>query len=202
MDKTLVIIPTYNESENLPPLVHEIRRTTNFHILVVDDNSPDGTGRIAKELAEKLGQITVIERKGERGYGRACLVGFKYGLRQNFEYLIQMDADLSHNPKSLPEIFKKMSQSDIVIGSRYIEGGKIVVNWGFLRKLLSRGGNRFARLMLSLPVRDCTNGYRGYRREVIQNLNLDKIKSNGYSFLIEVLYESHKKGYLLAEVPT
>lgn len=202
MKKYLVVIPTYNEEQNISKLISKIKDIDeNLHVLVVDDNSPDGTAQRVQELAKKLPNLNLICRKNERGYGRACQEGFDYGLRQKFDYLLSMDADLSHNPEAIPQLLEKAERFDIVVGSRYIEGGQIVASWSWWRRLVSRSGNRIARFALGLPVKDCTSGYRCYRKEVLENIKLEEIESEGYSFLIELLYQAYNKGYQISEVP-
>ncbi len=199
--KTAVIVPTYNESDNITPLVTEIRNTgVAHHIIVVDDNSPDGTGQLADELARRWPEVSVIHRPGKMGLGTAYIAGFKRALSLGAERIVTMDADFSHHPRYLPDLVAKSAVDDLVIGSRYVDGGGTLY-CGFDRKFLSRGANTFARLALGLQARDCTAGFRCYHRQVLESIDLDSIFSNGYSFLIELLYKCQRRGYRIGEVP-
>lgn len=200
--KTTVIIPTYNERENLADLVDQILNLDiGAHIIVVDDNSPDGTGKLADELAAANARLQVIHRPDKLGLGTAHIVGFKQALAEGADRVITMDADFSHNPRYIPALVALTERYQVGIGSRYVRGGGVSANWGIHRKFLSWGANHFARLMLSLKARDCTAGFRCYRREVLQNVDLDHIFSNGYSFLLEMLYKCQLLGYTLGETP-
>jgi len=199
--RTTIVIPTYNESENIEALIEEILALPiSVHIIVVDDNSPDGTGEIADRLARRHQRVEVIHRPGKLGLGTAYIAGFKRALALGAELIVTMDADFSHQPAYLPQLVAKSEKSGLVIGSRYVEGGGIRY-WSPVRRLLSWGGNTLARLVLGLWARDCTAGFRCYRREVLESIDLDSIFSDGYSFLIEVLYRCQRKGHRIAEVP-
>jgi dolichol-phosphate mannosyltransferase len=184
--KTLIIIPTYNELDNLRPLVKEILvYAPEANILIVDDNSPDGTGTLADEMRTAHAQVDVLHRSGKLGLGTAYIAGFKYALAQGYDAAFEMDADFSHDPRYLPDFLRAIEHADVVIGSRYIPGGD-TPNWSIIRRLISGGGNIFAHFMLGLPVRDCTAGFRLYRREALASLDLDTIQSQGYAFQIEM----------------
>lgn len=202
MVKTIVVLPTYNEAENLPQMVREIFSLgiEGLEVIVVDDNSPDGTGEIAEELASRHpDRLWVIHRQGKLGLGSACLRGFEEALARGADYVVEMDSDFSHSPSYLPLFLEKMNSCHLVIGSRYMEGGRLDERWSIWRRLLSRGGNLYARLVTGLSVRDTTSGFRCYRREVLENL--PPIGSNGYAFQIEMAYLCQKKGYHLCELP-
>lgn len=198
---TLVVIPTYNERENIAALAGQIT-ASNPHcdVLVIDDDSPDGTGTIVRTLAERNGQIHLLSRSGKLGLGTAYCAGFAYALQHNFEYIVTMDADFSHDPARLDALVSASRQCDVVIGSRYTAGGQIE-NWPWLRQQLSLNANRLARLAIGVDVKDWTSGYRCYRRHVLEKLPIDAIHSNGYSFLVEVLAMCLALGYQVAEVP-
>jgi len=202
MSSICVIIPTYNERENLPRVAAAVLRRLPPHgkIIVVDDNSPDGTGRIADELAAADRRVQVIHRPVKAGLGSAYRAGFAKALADDAELIVTMDSDLSHDPDALPAILAKAGDADLVIGSRYCSGGKIV-NWSPWRRLLSRTANLVARLALGLKPHDSTSGFRCYRRAVLEGIPLDGIKSEGYSFLEEVLFRSQRAGFRAAEVP-
>ncbi len=200
--KTTVIIPTYNERENLADLVDQILDLDiGAHVIVVDDNSPDGTGERADELAARDRRVRVIHRPDKLGLGTAYVAGFKQALAEGADQVVTMDADFSHNPRYIPPLVSLMGWYDLGIGSRYVPGGGVTADWGIHRKFLSWGANHFARLMLGLRARDCTAGFRCYRREVLQSIELDHIFSNGYSFLIEMLYKCQWMGYSVGETP-
>ncbi len=199
--KALVIIPTYNERENLEKIVSEVlRQDSRLHVLIVDDNSPDGTGQIADKLAQSNGKILVLHRQKKAGLGQAYVAGFKFALQKDFDCIFEMDADFSHDPKYLPDFLKSIEKADLVLGSRYISGVN-VVNWPMSRLLLSYFANIYARWVTGLPVRDSTGGFKCYRRIVLEKIDLDKIKSEGYSFQIETSYRAWKKGFKLREIP-
>jgi dolichol-phosphate mannosyltransferase len=195
----LIVIPTYNEAENLEPLVSAIlTRHCEFDILVVDDNSPDGTGEIADRLAAELPAVHVIHRSGKMGLGTAYVAGFKWALAQDYEYVLEMDCDFSHHPRYLPQFLKEITSADLVIGSRYVkEGG--TQNWGVLRKLISGGGNTFARLMLGLKTRDCTGGFRCYRRATLQKVPWEEMQLKGYAFQVGSVYYVERLGGRVSE---
>lgn len=200
--KTTVIVPTYNERENLPDLAHQILNLNiGAHVIVVDDNSPDGTGELADELAARNGRVQVIHRAGKLGLGTAYIAGFKKALAEGADRIVTMDADLSHNPRYIPALVSLTEHHHLGIGSRYAPGGGVTADWGMHRKFLSWGANHFARLMLGLKARDCTAGFRCYRREVLESIDLDRIFSNGYSFLLEMLYKCQRMGYSVGETP-
>jgi dolichol-phosphate mannosyltransferase len=197
----LVVVPTYNEITNLPLLVAGLMEQPNLRLLVVDDQSPDGTGDLADRLAsEHAGRIRVLHRTGHRGLGRSYVDGLKEALREPVDVVCQMDADLSHDPVQIPALIAASDQHDVVIGSRYVPGGTIV-NWPLRRRLLSRFANLYVRAVTRLVVRDCTSGYRCWRREALASLPLDRLTSDGYAFLVEMLYAAARRGCRLTEVP-
>lgn len=194
---SVIIIPTYNEAQNIQRLISAIRDVWNaLSIVIVDDGSPDGTA----DLAAAADGVHVIRRAGKQGLGTAYVAGFRYALEQGFQRIGGMDADFSHDPLVLPALFALLDRHDVGIGSRYIPGGG-TRNWGIHRRLLSRSANAFARLMLGFSAHDVTSGYRCYRREVLQHLDLDALASHGYSFLVELLYRCVQAGYSVAETP-
>ena len=199
--KICVIVPTYNEKENITDLVQQILALPlNAHVIIVDDNSPDGTGMVADALAEAYDSVHVIHRAGKLGLGTAYIAGFKKGLAEGAERLITMDADFSHNPSYIPQLVDLANYYHITIGSRYIPQGG-VVNWGIQRRFLSWGANAFARTVLGLKSSDCTAGFRCYHREVLLNIELDQIFSNGYSFLVEMIFKCQRLGFTVGEIP-
>jgi dolichol-phosphate mannosyltransferase len=200
--RCLIVVPTYNERENLAPLVAAVLDQGDmFDVLVVDDNSPDGTGDIADELASKNSRVHVLHRADRLGLGTAYLAGFRHGLAAGYDYLFEMDADFSHDPSYLPHFLRTMEQGyDIVIGSRNIRGGG-VVNWPLSRRLLSRGGSLYAGIILGLSVTDATGGFKCFKRSVLEALNLDAVRSNGYAFQIEMNYRCQQLGFRIGEVP-
>lgn len=202
--KITFTIPTYNEAENLPKLVSAFFGLSNpeLNLLIVDDNSPDGTGKLADDLCEQWkGRMDVIHRPGKMGLGTAYITGFKYAVQQGAQALGQMDADFSHPVEKIPEMVAAISAYDLVLGSRYVRGGSLDENWPLWRKGLSAFGNFYARTILGLPMRDCTGGFRLYRREVINRLPLDRIRSNGYIFQVEMAYLVNKLGFSVHEIP-
>ena len=201
LGRILVIIPTYNEAENIGMIVDRVRRSVpEAHILIADDNSPDGTGRLADELAATDGQIHVLHRLGKEGLGAAYLAGFAWGIDAGYDVLVEMDADGSHQPEALPKLLDALSDADLVLGSRWVEGGQ-VVNWPKSRELLSRGGNLWTRLALGIPLRDATGGYRVFRRDTLLGLGLDNVASAGYCFQVDLAWRALKAGYRVVEVP-
>jgi dolichol-phosphate mannosyltransferase len=201
LGRILVIIPTYNEAENIGMIVDRVRRSVpEAHILVTDDNSPDGTGRLADELAATDGQIDVLHRLGKEGLGAAYLAGFGWGIEAGYDVLVEMDADGSHQPEELPKLLDALSEADLVLGSRWVQGGQ-VVNWPKSRELLSRGGNLWTRLALGIPLRDATGGYRVFRRNALLGLGLDNVASAGYCFQVDLAWRGLKAGYRVVEVP-
>ena len=202
-----IVIPTYNEKENLPALIENIfhvfeKNTLDCSVIVVDDNSPDGTGHIADQLAEKDNRVQVIHRKKKMGIGTAHIEGFRHALKHNNSDLIfSMDSDHSHDPKYLPNFIEMHENGcDVVVGSRYVEGGG-VENWGLYRKAISKGANLLASTLLRVKVHDMTTGYRCYDRKVLEKLDLDSIRSNGYSFLEEILFYCNKEDFSIGETP-
>jgi len=199
-----VIIPTYNEAENLPNLFSALFSLPldGLKLLVVDDNSPDGTGRVADELAQKYaGRVSVYHRSGKLGLRTAYLEGFKMAIADGAQAVGQMDADFSHDPARLVDMAAALEQADVVLGSRYVAGGSLDDNWPIWRKWLSAFGNFYARTILSLPLRDITTGFRLWRRETIMGMPLERIQSNGYIFLVEMAYMAHSLEYKFAQVP-
>jgi len=199
--KILVIIPTYNEQENIEKLIRIVlKQDEMIEILVVDDNSPDGTALLVSNLMEKNDRIHLIKRSGKLGLGSAYICGFKYALEHDYDIIFEMDADFSHHPKYIRRFLKTVESSDLVIGSRYINGVN-VINWPLMRLILSTGASLYTRLITGLPLKDPTSGFKCFRREVLETLNLDKIDSDGYSFQIEVNYKAWKKGLKVTEIP-
>lgn len=198
----VVVIPTYNERENLPIVCQKVMEATggSVHLLIVDDNSPDGTGALADELAQQHPQIHVLHRQRKEGLGRAYVAGFQKALEMGYRLVAQMDADLSHDPADLPRLLQAVEQSDLVIGSRYVAGGD-VSNWSPPRYWLSFFANQYVRLITRLPLRDATGGYRCWKREVIETIHLDNIRSDGYAFQIEMAYRAHRLGFRIQEIP-
>lgn len=200
-EKILVIIPTYNEIENIENIVSTtLQVQPGIHILVIDDNSPDGTAEKVKTLQKTNPQIFMIQRPGKLGLGTAYVAGFKFALENGYKYIFEMDADFSHDPKEIPNFLKAMEDSDLVVGSRYIKGVN-VVNWPLSRLLLSYFANRYTRFITGLPMCDSTGGYKCFRREVLESINLDKIHSGGYSFQIEMNFKAWKNGFRIKEIP-
>jgi dolichol-phosphate mannosyltransferase len=198
--KVLVVVPTYNERENLERAVLGIRRCS-YDVLIVDDGSPDGTGELARQLGEKDGGVLLEERPGKLGLGSAYVDGFRYGLEHGYDLFVEMDADGSHRPEHLGHIVRTAAANGgLAIGSRYVEGGSIV-GWGWHRRLLSWGANLYCRTVLGLRVRDCTAGYRCYTRALLSAIELDRVFSQGYSFQVEMLYRCVKLGFPVTEVP-
>jgi dolichol-phosphate mannosyltransferase len=199
--KTLIIIPTYNEYDNMRPLLEQIfTYAPASDVLIVDDNSPDGTGKLADEMAAQNPQVHVMHRAGKLGLGTAYIAGFKYAVEHQYDAAFEMDADFSHDPRYLPDFLKAIESADLVIGSRYVTGGG-TPNWSLLRRFISGGGNIFARVMLCIPVHDCTAGYRCYRRQVLESIGLDSIESQGYAFQVELAYRVYKRGFKIVETP-
>ncbi|RME13798.1 MAG: polyprenol monophosphomannose synthase [Ardenticatenia bacterium] len=199
--QTAIIIPTYNERENVPQLVEEIARLAlGADVIIVDDNSPDGTGAVADALRETYGWVHVLHRAGKLGLGTAYKDGMRYALARGAERIITMDADFSHHPRYLPDMLAASERYDVVIGSRYVPGGG-TANWPLSRVLLSWTANMVARLVLGLQAHDCTAGFRCYRRHVLTALDLERIRSNGYSFLVEMLFYCQQAGWRIGEVP-
>jgi len=202
--KCTVVIPTYNEAENLPKLTTALFSLPieNLHLLIIDDNSPDGTGRIAESLAtENPGRILVFHRSGKLGLGSAYIEGFHLAMERGADAIGQMDADFSHSPNKLLDLITALENCDVALGSRYVEGGSLDEQWPLWRKGLSAFGNLYARVILGLPVLDVTGGYRVWRRETLRSMPLNRVRSNGYAFQIEMTYIAHKLGHKFNEVP-
>ena len=200
MNKTIVIIPTYNESENIADIINAINSVANVDILIVDDNSPDKTYEIVQNLQKELKNLHLIIREKKEGLGRAYVSGFKFAIDNQYEYIMQMDADFSHDPKHLPEFLSEIKNQDLVIGSRYITG-ITVVNWSLERILLSYGAGKYVRFITKMPIMDPTGGFKCIRVEKLKALNLDKIKACGYSFQIEITHKLWKRGARIKEIP-
>jgi dolichol-phosphate mannosyltransferase len=200
--KNLIILPTYNEIENIRPIVEQIIAQGPFDVLVVDDNSPDGTGALADRLAaEHPSRVFVLHRAGKEGLGRAYCAGFEWGLSRPYEVLFEMDADFSHDPSHLGQFMQKIQGgADMVLGSRNIKGGG-TRNWSLLRQVISKGGSLYAQAILWLPYRDLTSGFKAFRREVLEAIDFNSIESNGYSFQIEMTYRAHQLGFKIEETP-
>jgi len=200
-----VILPTYNERENLERFVERLlsvfdANSLDGRIIVVDDGSPDGTGQIADSLAARLDNLSVIHRAEKQGIGPAYVAGFKQALTTDTEFIMEMDCDFSHDPANIPAFLEAIKQADLVLGSRYVPGGR-VENWGLLRRLISRWGGLYARLVLGIPVNDLTGGNKCFRREVLEALDLDAVSSQGYGFQIEMTYRAVRKGFRVKEIP-
>lgn len=202
--RALVVLPTYNEIGNLAPLVEAITdQGEMFNVLIIDDGSPDGTGLLAEHLKTVYpGRVEVIHRQGKLGLATAYLTGFRYGIQKGYDYLFEMDADFSHNPKYLPDFITtmKMRGADVVLGSRYVAGGG-VVNWPWHRKLISIGGSRYARSLLGIGIRDLTGGFKCFRADVLRAIALDEVASTGYGFQIEMTYRAIQHGFKVVEIP-
>jgi dolichol-phosphate mannosyltransferase len=202
VQRALVIIPTYNERENLPRLVPSVlAQDDRLEILIVDDGSPDGTGQVADEIARESSRVHVLHRPGKLGLGTAYLTGFKWGLERDYDAFFEMDADFSHDPAHLPAFIEAIEHSDVVLGSRYLHGRVTVVNWPIGRLLLSYFANAYARWITGLPVADATGGFKCFRRDVLASIALDRVESNGYAFQIEMSFRAWKKGFRLGEIP-
>ena len=201
-ERFLVVLPTYNESQNLSQIVPVIlSQDDRLEVLVVDDNSPDGTGKIADVLAGGIARVHVLHRASKEGLGRAYLAGFAWGLARGFDALFEMDADFSHDPRFLKDLIEALEAGgDLALGSRY-KNGVNVINWPMSRLVLSSGANLYARLVTGLPLTDSTGGFKAFRRKVLEAIPFDRVRSNGYSFQIEMSYRAWKKGFRLVEVP-
>lgn len=208
--KFLLVIPTYNEIQNLRGLLDLVFEVVDnkaslygvekFGVLIVDDNSPDGTGDLAEELAKNNSRISVLHRQEKSGLGKAYVAGFTWGMNNGFDTFCEMDADFSHNPQYLPDFWRLLKDNDVVVGSRYIKGGA-VKDWGPFRKLISRGGSIYARTLLNIPIRDMTGGYNAWKIKVLEAVNLTSLLSEGYAFQIELKYRAWKKGFKIIETP-
>jgi dolichol-phosphate mannosyltransferase len=201
-EKALVIIPTYNERENLPKIIPAaLDQDPRIEVLVVDDNSPDGTGAMADEMAAANPRIHVLHRAGKLGLGTAYIAGFRYALEHGYQYALEMDADFSHDPRHLPIFLAAAQDADLVIGSRYLEGRVTIVNWPMTRLMLSYCANMYTRWITGLRLWDATGGYKCYRRSVLEGVDLSKVHSNGYSFQIEMSFRAWKRKFRLKEIP-
>ncbi|HEX5688786.1 MAG TPA: polyprenol monophosphomannose synthase, partial [Roseiflexaceae bacterium] len=198
----LVVVPTYNEAPNIERLIAEIlSQGPQFDVLVVDDNSPDGTADLVAALMQQTPRVQLLRRAGKLGLGTAYVAGFQEGLRQGYFYLCEMDADFSHQPRYLPVLLAVAERAaDVALGSRNVPGGR-VENWSWVRKLISKGGSLYARTILAMPVRDCTGGYKCFRAEVLRRVDLDTIRSNGYAFQVEMNFRCHQAGFRIHELP-
>lgn len=201
MEKALIIIPTYNEIENVRAIAAAVIAVCpDLHILFVDDNSPDGTGKVANELAGGDSRVHTLHQQDKRGLGRAYLAGFKWALSRDYTHVFEMDADFSHNPSDIPKFITAAKNADLVLGSRYINGIRII-NWPLSRLILSQGAGTYVRFITGMPFSDPTGGYKCFRREVLEAIDMENIKSNGYSFQIEMTYTAWKLGFRVVEVP-
>jgi dolichol-phosphate mannosyltransferase len=199
--KILIIIPTYNELENLPKLLPEVlSKDDGINVLIVDDNSPDGTAAFVENEMKTNNRIHLIKRQSKQGLGTAYIAGFKYALQNKYDLVFEMDADFSHDPKEIPRFLEEIKSSDLVLGSRYINGVN-VINWPMSRLLLSWFANRYTRVITGMPVKDSTGGFKCFRREVLEAIDLDRVKSNGYAFQIEMNFKVWKKGFRIKEIP-
>ncbi len=199
--KTLVISPTYNEKKNIKALVEQVLNLNpDYHLLIIDDNSPDGTANAVKELQTKYTNLHLEERPGKAGLGTAYIYGFKWALERNYEAVVQMDADLSHDPGDVPRLVKQLEAHDLVIGSRYIHGVS-VVNWPIRRLILSYGANLYSSIVTGMPLKDSTGGFKAWRREVLETVQLDQVRSQGYSFQIEMNFRTWRRGFTIIEEP-
>jgi dolichol-phosphate mannosyltransferase len=201
-ERGVVIVPTYNERANIARIVEEIlAQDARLDVLVVDDNSPDGTGQIADELAAATPRVQVLHRPGKQGLGKAYLAGFQWALAREYAYIFEMDADFSHDPAHLPQFLAAVEDADLVLGSRYRFGKVTVVNWPMNRLILSYAANIYARVVTGLPLFDATGGFKCFRREVLESIDLEKVRSNGYAFQIEMSFRAWKRGFRIAEIP-
>ena len=200
-----LILPTYNEAVNIEPFVHAVlpelaEASPEHRILIVDDNSPDGTGRIADSLAAEIEAVEVLHRAEKQGLGVAYLAGFRHALSHGADLVLEMDSDFSHSPADVPRLIRAAEDADLVLGSRYVPGGG-VSDWGLLRRVLSRGGSWYARLVLRVGVHDLTGGFKCFRRQVLEGIDLDAIHAEGYGFQIEVTYRAIRAGFRVTEIP-
>jgi dolichol-phosphate mannosyltransferase len=201
-EKALVVIPTYNEAVNLPVIVPRVlAEDPRLQVLVVDDNSPDGTGKMADEMAAANPRIHAIHRAGKLGLGTAYIAGFKWALERDYDYVFEMDADFSHDPDHLKDFLKAIEDADVVLGSRYLEGKVTIVNWPMSRLMLSYFANVYARWMTGLRIWDLTGGFKCFRRRVLEAIDLTQVGSNGYAFQIEMSFRAWRKGFKLREIP-
>jgi dolichol-phosphate mannosyltransferase len=201
MARTLVVIPTYNEADNIARLIPRVlEQDPSIEVLVVDDSSPDGTGTLVRGMQQGQPRVHLVEREGKLGLGTAYVAGFRFALARGYDFVFEMDADFSHNPKEIPRFLERIREHDLVIGSRYANGIR-VLNWPMQRLLLSYSANVYTRLITGLPLSDATAGFKCFRKEVLQAIDLDRIRSNGYAFQIEMCYKAWKKGFRLVETP-
>lgn len=201
MPKVLVVTPTYNESENILRLIPSVlSQAPEIEILIVDDNSPDGTAALVRDVMKENPLVHMIEREGKMGLGTAYVAGFRYALEHGYDFVLEMDADFSHSPKEIPNFLKRIQDADLVLGSRYV-GGVRILNWPIQRLLLSYTANVYTRIITGLPLTDATGGFKCFRRKVLEAIDLDRIKSNGYAFQIEMSFKTWKKGFRIAEIP-
>jgi dolichol-phosphate mannosyltransferase len=201
MNRSLIIIPTYNEAENVRKLVPQVLKLgVHFEVLIVDDGSPDGTAEVVKTMQREEERLHLLERDQKLGLGTAYVAGFKYALERGFDFVFEMDADFSHDPDELPNFLWKAQECDLVIGSRYLTGVN-VVNWPMRRLILSFAANWYTRVITGMPVRDATSGFKCYRRKVLENIDLDSIRSNGYAFQIETNFKAWRRGFKVCEIP-
>ncbi len=199
--KSLVIIPTYNEMDNLPKLIPDVLSTDDsIDILIVDDNSPDGTAKFVEDLASQNNRIHILKREKKMGLGTAYIAGFKYALQNNYDYIFEMDADFSHDPNEIKNFLIAIKENDLVLGSRYIHGVR-VLNWPMRRLLLSFFASVYTRIITGMPVRDATGGFKCFRKQVLEAIDLNKVRSNGYSFQIEMTFKAYAKGFKIKEIP-
>ena len=199
--KALIIIPTYNEADNVSAIIDEVlKQDENLEVLIVDDNSPDGTSKIVEKKQKKNNKIHLLKRAGKMGLGSAYVAGFKYALEQNFDYIFEMDADFSHDPAVIPDMLEEIKDNDLVIGSRYL-GGINVVNWPLRRLMLSFFAAHYVRFITGMPINDPTGGFKCFRRNVLETIDLDKILSDGYSFQIEMNFRTWRKKFKIKEIP-
>ena len=197
----LVCVPTYDEKDNVVPITEAILAATpDVDVLIIDDNSPDGTGQLADAIAARQPRVKVLHRAGKEGLGKAYLAGFAWALSHGYDLVLEMDADFSHDPKYLPGMLEASKEADLVLGSRNVPGGG-TVNWGILRKIISRGGSFYARTILGLPVRDLTGGFKCFRRQVLEAIDLPTVECTGYAFQIELTYRTLRKGFRVKELP-
>jgi len=200
--RALICLPTYNERENLEPMLRALGEVLGLddRVLVIDDNSPDGTGELADRLAAELGAVEVLHRARKEGLGPAYLAGFKRALELGAELVVEIDCDFSHDPADVPRLLDTAADVDLVLGSRYVPGGS-VENWGAVRRAISAGGSLYARLLLGVPVRDLTGGFKCFRRAVLETIDLDAVHSRGYAFQIELTYRALRRGFRVREIP-
>lgn len=202
MKKTLVIVPTYNERENIELLLDTVfgLQVPGLAVLIVDDNSPDQTAEIVRRLMQQNPALFMLERPGKLGLGTAYIAGFKYALENGYDYIFEMDADLSHNPKEIPNFLEMIEDADLVIGSRYLKGVN-VINWPLARLALSVFASQYTRIITGMPISDCTGGFKCFRRKVLEQIPLDEVRSNGYAFQIEMNFKAWKRGFKIRELP-